>query len=598
MLRLFCRQLSTSALPSPAARILSLPRKPLLPSAAPLGQTPTSSLSRFRNTLESLSETTATDALLFVLAHPNLTKLALPVADSEKLLELMLGRRNQFALSAQHFNLLLTHLLKDYIDAVQIPYQPVKNPKPSRTSKVLDAIPQPVIDLANRILSQMQSLDIQPDGWTLSLEILVHKLDGFQKLHSLWLAYLDPHLKREFQKSHYSNLKKTASVSDSALVDKDPVYKHVYLQPWAYNILIFEYSRPFRDGVLMFDEALNPNRVVSFWKRDQMSTQEQPTVKPSTSMIWQVYTHMKKMKLEPTLATHELLLRSMLSVRPLDFKAIRKARSKLIVGNKGSKLWSVGAFEAVMEAIAEIGSEEEVVKLMRILHSKKIVMTRSLTDSLLKFYSLSGNPERVLELYKTIQPMDTPPTYTTYAAVLHSIIALPEHHALMTDTLFPEIMGSLASPTAAKALGPATFDALISSLSDIKSFDMVRKGIEGFVKDVVPVWKRGALFGFNETEGGLVFARPVLEAACAAYGAARDKEAMFSFFKQNMGTRRVIDFYGTLETDHSQDEGADQSVFDSCYKEFAMEWLDAEGSEEELEHVLIELRSIVKNAIK
>ncbi|KAJ3013638.1 UNVERIFIED_CONTAM: hypothetical protein HDU68_000597 [Siphonaria sp. JEL0065] len=316
---------------------------------------------------------------------------------------------------------------------------------------------------------------------------------------------------------------------------------------------------------------------------------------------------MKKLRLEPTLATHELLLRSMLSIRPLDFKAIRKARSKLVVGNKGSKMWSLGEFEATLEAIAEVGTMQDVEKTLAIMKSKKIPITRSVSDSLMKFYSLNGNPEKVIQLYKQIKPTsNASPTFTTYASLLHSIAALPEHYPLLQETP-SKILESLKSPTS--KLGPATFDLLIVTLLTLRDLPDVQKTFQEFVDVVVPIWKAEKLFGFsNDGPGTIILSKDVLEAMCSVYGVSHDAPGMVHFFKEFMGKRSVLEFYRNREAGHVVEEKEADSAhgyegelgvgdsagspFESCYKAFAIEWLGADGDEAELERVLVRLKEL------
>ncbi|KAI8607258.1 hypothetical protein BC830DRAFT_1175513, partial [Chytriomyces sp. MP71] len=501
---------------TPAAKVLQQLRDNALARASPASEAARTSLkstiSSTLNTLDSDPASLSVQQLLVVVAHPNLVKI--DHARLAKLLHLLVTLKTRFVPSAQHFNLLLTHLLQDYIDAVQTPYQPLKNPQVTRAGPLrgLDTPIDPeTASLGLKIFETLDTLHIQSDGWTYSLRILLHMNASPQILSTIWNEYCDMYLPRALD---------AQGISFHSMSDASAVYDQTRLQPWAYNALFHSFSVGWFKGQRMYDPSIgiNLSKVGTHQHKPTESTQTPSMPSSPASLIWSIYSHMKKSGVKPTLHTHESLLRAMLSIRPLDFKAIRKARAKLVPGQKYmAKIWRVSTFEAAMEAVAECGTDEEVEKLLDALDRRGIQLTRPLADSLMKFHALNGNHAKALEIHASTSHL--PATHSTFTSLLESLSAASPD---AVDSLVTKPL-SLLLVVGSDQVGPTTFDLLFTYLLAHRDFPRLAGALKTLEETLIPAWRAKKVYGFSHSASGdVILGLPVVESIFAQHGHKKD----------------------------------------------------------------------------
>ncbi|KAI8835819.1 hypothetical protein BJ741DRAFT_649467 [Chytriomyces cf. hyalinus JEL632] len=526
-----------------------------------------------------------TDSLLFLLAHPNLIKGPIGVARGREILKVMVLAKGRFALSAQHFNLLLAHLLKEYIDAEQFPYQPKRNPPVPRVSKARVPIPSEISSIAHEILTTMETLETQPDGWTYSFKLLLNK----EKPHAVLMIWSDycAHLDSKGGKP-------TRRKEDLKM------YNQAALQPWAYNALLSGIAQLWRENALT--HSPKSGKVITH----QITLNSSRQAPPSAASIWAIVARMKKSFVEPTRTTDAALLLAMTSIRPLDFKAMRKARSKLVLGQKSMMKWDAFTFEAALEGIAETGTVEELDSCLEIMHGQRITHNRSLADSVIKFYALNNNAEKVLQLHQSalLVPQVAKPTHSTYTSLLEVMSSASETSspASQIETLcITPLLEQLESgdPT----VGPATLDLVFATLTATREFAQISRVMEALERDLLPTWRAKGFYGFSlptqkQADGEddvVVLGQSVVEALMSVYGHEKDSKAALELLEGMVRDARVARLYSVIRREENQ-EVSDRSeepqnverdfrVLDASLKTFAVEFFESEGEEDELTDV-------------
>ncbi|KAJ3284755.1 hypothetical protein HDU79_007882 [Rhizoclosmatium sp. JEL0117] len=526
------------------------------------------------------------DDLLFILAHPNLNS---NVKIADLLLAQLLKHSGNLVLSTLHFNLLLTHTLKDFIDAVQTPLQPPLNPRQSKSSRATLKIPDTVQKAASNILSQMDSLSVPRDGWTYSHLILLNKHDPA----SAFAIY-------EEYPSYFST---TTSSTPSR-----------HLQPWAYNSLLYSLSLPNIHSQKVYAPSISPSPIIT-----HSAPIEPPELIPSKQAIWNIYASMKKAGIKPTLHTHQHLLSTLLNLRPIDLKSLRKARSKL--NGNPSRAWSTGVVESVMEYIAQAGSTHDLNTLLTHIETRRVPLTRNITDSILTFWSLNQLPEKVISVFKTVHP-STPPTHATYTAVFSAIPSLPLQES---DPLLQDLTTQLTTQLThgSPLVGPSTLDKLFEVLHMNRDLPAMHDLFNTLETTLIPAWKRNAVYGFTSDDCIVVLSPRVVESVLGVFGGLRDVEGAKEFVDRYLGDRSVIALYesvgGYKESDVELEEDGESgvvredredvrevdaeedadleldvsgkgNVIDAVYNSFREEWVLAGGSEKEVEKVVRTLR--------
>ncbi|KAJ3234110.1 hypothetical protein HDU81_001732 [Chytriomyces hyalinus] len=524
-----------------------------------------------------------TDSFLFLLAHPNLIKGPIGVSRVKEILKVMVLARGRFALSAQHFNLLLAHLLKEYIDAEQFPYQPKRNPPVPRVSKARIPIPSEISSMAHEILTTMETLETQPDGWTFSFKLLLNK-ENPPVLIKTWSEYC----------THTdSNGGKPARRKEDL-----KMYNQAALQPWAYNALLSGIAQMWRENALT--HSPKSGKVATH----QITPNQARQAPPSAASIWAIVSRMKKSFVEPTRTTDAALLLAMTSIRPLDFKAMRKARSKLVLGQKAMVKWDAFTFEAALEGIAETGTVEELDSCLEMMHSQRIVHNRSLADSVIKFYALNNNTEKVLQLHQSalLVKQVSKPTHSTYTSLLEVLSSStePSSPSQIESLCITPLLEQLKSgdPT----VGPATLDLVFATLTATRDFAQISRVMEALERELLPTWRAKGFYGFSlpaqkqadGEEDVVVLGQSVVEALMAVYGHEKDSKAALELLEGMVRDARVARLYSVIRRDENQhvsDANEAQSVerdfrvLDACLKTFAVEFFESEGDEDVLTDV-------------
>ncbi|KAJ3256225.1 hypothetical protein HDU77_003227 [Chytriomyces hyalinus] len=530
-----------------------------------------------------------TDSLLFLLAHPNLIKGPIGVGRVKEILKVMVLARGRFALSAQHFNLLLAHLLKEYIDAEQFPYQPKRNPPVPRVSKARVPIPSEISSMGHEILTTMETLETVPDGWTYSFKLLLSK----EKPHALLKIWSD-----------YCALLDSNASKPTRRKEDLKMYNQAALQPWAYNALLSGIAQLWRENALT--HSPKSGKVTTH----QITPNPSRQAPPSAASIWAIVARMKKSFVEPTRTTDAALLLAMTSIRPLDFKAMRKARSKLVLGQKSMMKWDAFTFEAALEGIAETGTVEELDSCLEIMHGQRITHNRSLADSVIKFYALNNNAEKVLQLHQSALLVEqvAKPTHSTYTSLLEVMSSASETSspASQIETLcITPLLEQLKSgdPT----VGPATLDLVFATLTATRDFARISRVMEALERDLLPTWRAKGFYGFSlpaqkqadGEEDVVVLGQSVVEALMAVYGHEKDSKAALELLEGMVRDARVARLYSVIRRDEKQEVSdlneeplsktqnveRDFRVLDASLKTFAVEFFESEGEEDELTDV-------------
>ncbi|KAJ3200813.1 hypothetical protein HDU82_008587 [Entophlyctis luteolus] len=408
----------------------------------------------------------------------------------------------------------------------------------------------------------MNELGIPPDGWTLSFEILLNQSNE-DSLFDLWHRYLQ--------------------LSEESGSAGRQIYSQKRLQPWAYNILLFGLSAPWRRAQTIFDHRFSSKAFT----RAFFETEHRPSPKyhPSVSLIWEVYSNMRKVGLVPSSVTHASILKSFAAMQPIpDAKALRKARSKLVVG-KQSRDWSSSTFEAVFAGISEIGTAEDLEKVLEMAKKQQITLNRAISDSVLKFYSLSAAHENVLSFFNAnCLDLASPPTHTTFVTILSALTALPEFADVIDELVTVPLVSLLGAPTTpgAAGVGPATFDALVSAQLALRNFAAIEALTAQLTQELAPAWAAHRMYGFAP-RARLVLSDTVLAARMAAFGARMDAAAALPFLGRALEN-----------SDPFRDPAACWTRTVSAFEEA---WKHACGCDPakttELERVLVEMGKVV-----
>ncbi|KAJ3114105.1 hypothetical protein HK100_001764 [Physocladia obscura] len=423
------------------------------------------------------------------------------------------------------------------------------------------AIPNDVIFLAARILEVMDELKISADAWTLSFKILVASSKS-DVIYNLWTEY------KSFITTYPKQFKR-----------RNNSYHQASLQPWAYNIAIYSLAEPWRNAELVYNPHLTASKP--FTHQLTQKTKQLPTYIPNTSLIWSVYSHMKEMGVEPTQKTNTITMQAMLAARPMNFKAIRKAR-KLIFGNQRNS-WRTSTYEAIFDGIAQCGTVEELNKTLHASEQTRFKLNRPIADAIMKFYSFNNSPEKVLEFHNSSTHLT--PTHVTFTCLLTAMatatpLVASESSKLINELCSTSLLNLLKSGN--ETVGPATFDLLIATVAKIKDFDAVQRYFKILTTELIPLWKENGIYNFSslsdETEP-VVLGPLILKAMMASFGAQKDSMQARAFFDKWMIRKEVLKSCG--------------GSFKQILMAFAMEWTELDsGSEDEINRVLFDLKSL------
>ncbi|KAI9339211.1 hypothetical protein DFJ73DRAFT_570930 [Zopfochytrium polystomum] len=444
------------------------------------------------------------DSLLFLLAHPNFG--VLDIGQIQLLLHVLSNWNTAFRLDTSHYNLLLTHTLRNHIDGAIWDFKPEPSGSRGLPNEAKAVIPPETRNMAETLIADMKARNLSPDGLTYSFYVLLHKED------TIYVQDL-------FQRIHKAKIK---------------------LEPWAACIVIKCFSQAWR-GIgarqSIYAYATKDAAIITHSPKSIPTPSGTPAPpRSSASSIWAPYVNARpENPAGNELLMYEALVEAFLWTNPPNVKALKKSKDKLL-GGFAKKGWRLRTFEVALDSIAVMGTEAEMHRYLSKLRLRKHPLTRSVVNSGMKFWLFRQNPSAVVKNFvkyytelgqskqASYEYTKLEPSHESFLHVLEACRVYPNDGqisanlsrplAFALDTLngfipAEQFVARIVEPILHRQLcsgsplvGPGTWDTLMLFYAEVGEFNQVLRCYFELVDRLVPEWTKSSLYGFPQGGGG------------------------------------------------------------------------------------------------